>query len=89
VLYIVSWRGRPESRNAAADRFKKTGGAPPAGVKVIGRWHTVGPLSGVAIAEASDPIALEKWVLEWNDLFEMDVHAALTDEQLGQALAAV
>jgi hypothetical protein len=89
VLYIVSWKGRPETRNAAAERFRKTGGAPPSGVKVIGRWHAVGPLAGVAIAEASDPLAVAKWALEWNDLFEMDVHAALTDEHLGQALAGI
>jgi hypothetical protein len=89
VLYIVTWKGRPESRNAAAERFKKTGGAPPAGVKVMGRWHSVGPLFGVAIAEANDPLELHKWVFEWNDLFEMEVHAALTDEQLGQALTGV
>lgn len=89
MLYLVSWTGRPESRDAAVERFKKTGGAPPAGVRVIGRWHAVGPLAGFAVAEAADPMSIQKWVLDWNDLFELDVHPALTDEQLGQVLASI
>ncbi len=28
---------------------------------------------------ASDLVPIQKWVLEWNDLMSMDVHAALTD----------
>lgn len=43
MLFIISWRGSPETRNAAIERFLKTGGAPPAGVKMIGRWHDIGP----------------------------------------------
>ena len=89
MLYIVRWTGKPEHRNAAVERFKRTGGAPPAGVKMLGRWHEVGSVAGFAIAEATDPVAVQKWALDWSDLLHFDVRAALTDEQLGQALASM
>lgn len=89
MLFIVSWTISPQNRNAAIERFLKTGGAPPAGVKMLGRWHAIGASSGFGIADASDPVAIQKWVLEWNDLMNMEVHAALTDEQMAPLLAAV
>jgi hypothetical protein len=33
-------------------------------------------------------VAIQKWVLEWSDLMNMEVHAALTDEQVAPLLAA-
>jgi hypothetical protein len=89
MLFLISWSGRPELRQAAIDRFLKTGGQPPEAVKVVGRWHTVGPISGFAVAESNDVAALQKWVLDWSDVLAMDVHPAITDEQLGSSLAAL
>jgi hypothetical protein len=88
MLYIITWHGEPAQRDRAMQRFLKGGGQPPEGVRMLGRWHAVGPVRGVAIAESDDPAALQKWALEWNDLFEMQVHAAVTDEQMGPLLAA-
>jgi RES domain-containing protein len=45
-------------------------------------------LSGVAIVEATDASGLAKWVLQWGDLFSFTTAPALTDEELGAALAA-
>jgi hypothetical protein len=88
MLFIVSWTISPGNRDAAIARFLNTGGAPPAGVKMLGRWHAVGSSAGFGIAEANDLVPIQKWVLEWNDLMSMDVHAALTDEQIAPLLAA-
>jgi hypothetical protein len=88
MLFIVSWSISSERRNSAIERFLKTGGAPPAGVKMLGRWHAVGRMTGFGVAEASDITLIQKWVLDWSDLMSMDVHPALTDEQLGPLLAA-
>jgi len=89
MLFIISWTGRPEHRDATFARFAKTGGPPPAGVKMIGRWHMVGRFAGVAIAEASDPVLMQKWALDWNDLMTMDVCPVLIDEQAAPLIAAV
>jgi hypothetical protein len=88
MLFIVSWSISSERRNSAIERFLKTGGAPPAGVKMLGRWHAVGRMTGFGVAEASDITLIQKWVLDWSDLMSMDIHPALTDEQLGPLLAA-
>jgi hypothetical protein len=88
MLFIVSWSISSERRNSAIERFLKTGGAPPAGVKMLGRWHAVGRMTGFGVAEASDVTLIQKWVLDWSDLMSMDVHPALTDEQLAPLLAA-
>lgn len=88
MLFIVSWSIKPENRNKAIERFLKTGAVPPTGVKMLGRWHAVGGSSGMGVVEASDPVPIQQWVLEWNDIMKMDVQAALTDEQMAPLLAA-
>jgi len=87
MLFAVHWKGRPEVRNTVTERFLKSGGRPPEGVTMIGRWHDIGQISGVAIAEADDPLLMSRWTLDWNDLFEMEVRLVATDEQIGPVLA--
>ncbi len=43
------------SRNVAQERFKKTGGLPPHGVKMIARWHSTAGNRGVTIFETDTP----------------------------------
>lgn len=87
MLFIVSWTISSTNRNSAIERFLKTGGAPPEGVKMLGRWHAVGGAAGFGVAEANDPVPIQKWVLQWSDLMTMEVQAALTDDQIGPLLA--
>lgn len=89
MLFLISWSSRPELRQAAIDRFLQSGGRPPESVKMLGRWHSIGPISGFAIAESNDATALQRWVLDWNDVLQMEVHPAITDEQLGATLAGL
>jgi hypothetical protein len=88
MLFMVRWEITQSVRKAAIDRFMKTGGAPPEGVKMVGRWHTADGDSGIAIAESADIQAIAKWALAWNDLLKMDVRPALDDQGLGAALMA-
>jgi hypothetical protein len=39
MKYIVSWTLPIATFHAAVGRFLETGGMPPAGVKLVGRWH--------------------------------------------------
>ena len=55
---------------------------------MIGRWHNIASISGVSVAECDDPQLMAKWALDWRDLFHIDVHTVLTDEQAGPLLAA-
>ncbi|MFJ4345701.1 DUF3303 domain-containing protein [Pseudomonas sp. NPDC089401] len=88
MLFIIHWTIAPENRNAAMARFAKTGGAAPAGLKVLGRWHAVGQLLGFAVAESDDLNPVLQWTLDWSDLMQMQVYPALTDEQTAPMLMA-
>ncbi|CAM5798324.1 DUF3303 domain-containing protein [Rhizobacter fulvus] len=89
MLFISHWRILPGHRDTTIERFAKTGGQPPKGVKMLGRWHDVANGTGFAVSEADDAAAVARWALEWNDLMEMDVRPALDDEQLGAVLAGM
>jgi hypothetical protein len=89
MLFIGHWRIASGNRNAVIERFAKTGGQPPEGIRLLGRWHDVANGTGISISEADDASAMARWVLEWSDLMDMEVHPALNDEQLGAVLAGL
>ncbi len=88
MKFLVQWNGKPAAQQPAIERFIKTGGLPPENVKLLGRWHVIGEFRGVAIVDANDTAGLAAWMLQWGDVFEFDVAPAMTDEELGAALAA-
>ena len=57
MKYIVSWTLPQGTFNAAVARFLETGGAPPQGVKLLGRWHGMSG-AGFAITESDDAKAM-------------------------------
>lgn len=88
MKFIVQWNGLPTAENSVIERFMKTGGRPPEGVKLLGRWHAIGGLHGFAVVEADDSRGLSALALEWGDLLTMSIFPAATDEDLGAALGA-
>jgi hypothetical protein len=45
-------------------------------------------LSGCAIVEADSTAPLAAWVLQFGDIFTFTISPAVTDDELGKALAA-
>jgi len=88
MKFIVSYKIPKRSVLDAEQRFLKTGGAPPQGVKMIGRWHGMSG-GGVLIAETDDAKALYSWLVAWNDLLEFETTPCLEDADAGALLAAV
>lgn len=89
MKFIVQWKGQPSVQQSAIKRFLETGGRPPENVALVGRWHVIGELAGVAIVEATDTSGLAAWMLQWGDLLSFTSAPVLTDEELGAALAAL
>jgi hypothetical protein len=87
MKFIVQWEGLPTAEGSVIERFMKTGGQSPDGVKLLGRWHAIGGLHGFAIVEAEDTRGISALALEWGDLLSMSIYPAMTDEDLGAALA--
>ena len=62
MKYISSWKLPPSLIDSAIEKFLKTGGAPPEGVKMLGRWHGMNG-TGFAISESNDPKAMRRVVV--------------------------
>lgn len=87
MKFIVTWKTPQPMVVEAQTRFVKTGGGPPAGVKMLGRWHGVS--SGVVIAETNDAKSLFAWLSEWTDLLEMEATPCLEDGEAGEVMSSI
>jgi hypothetical protein len=86
MLFISHWTLRPEHRNATLARFKETGGKPPPGIKMLGRWHAAAGDRGLAVFETNDAAAIGKWSMEWNDLLSIETFPVHDDQELAKIL---
>ena len=86
MLFHIAYEVSPEQRSVSLGRFKETGAPPPAGVTMMGRWHSLEGLSGFSVVEASDSQAIASWLHEWNDVVRFKVTPVLTDEQFAQVV---
>ena len=73
---------------AAVARFLETGGAPPKGVELLGRWHGMNG-QGFAIAESNDAKALYLFQAQWADLIAIEITPCLEDADAGAVLASL
>lgn len=81
MLFHAQYDYSPDDRDRVHQRFKETGGLPPAGVTMLGRWHSVEGNRGFLIAESEDASAVTSWLHGWTDLLSFEVTPVLTDEQ--------
>ncbi len=75
------------SRDEAIVRFKKTGGQPPKGVKLLNRWTAADFSGGFSLVETEDPKALTEHGLQWSDLIELRFMPVVDDAELNDVLA--
>lgn len=78
-----------KGRDEAIARFKKTGGQPPAGAKLLGRWTATDFSGGFVLLEGEDAKALTEFALMWSDLMELKIVPVLEDAELGPLLQRV
>jgi hypothetical protein len=78
-----------KGREVAIARFKKTGGMPPAGAKLLGRWTAADFSGGFVLLESEDAKALTEFSLMWNDMMQLQIVPVLEDEELGEVLQRI
>jgi hypothetical protein len=88
MKYIVSWTLPQATYRDATGRFLKSGGMPPAGVKMIGRWHGMSGF-GFAVVETTDAKALYAWIAEWSEFLPVQTTPCLEDADAGAVLAGL
>ncbi len=84
MKFMLTFSIKPEAkgRDEAIARFKRTGGQPPAGVKLISRWTAADFAGGYVLLEGEDATALTHFSLMWSDLLELKLVPVVEDVQL-------
>jgi hypothetical protein len=85
-IVTFSWKPDAKTRDEGIARFRKTGGQPPAGVKLLGRWTRADFSGGFDLLESDDPQALAEFALMWSDLMELTIVPVLEDQELADVL---
>ena len=81
-----SWVSDKEDQAEAIRRFRSTGGQPPAGAKLLGRWTQADFMGGFALLESDDPKALTQFAMMWSDVMELEIVPVVDDQELLEAL---
>jgi hypothetical protein len=85
-MLTFAWEPDAKKREEGIARFQKTGGKPPRGVKLLGRWTRADMSGGFDLLESDDPKALAEFALQWNDLMELRIVPVVEDEALADVL---
>jgi uncharacterized protein DUF3303 len=83
----VQWIIPQATFRPAMAKFLKGGWMPPAGVKVICRYHGSG--RGWAVVETDDAKALYTWVAEWSEFLPIETEPVLEDAEAGPVLGSL
>jgi hypothetical protein len=88
-LCYFNWQPDTDTQTEAIRRFRESGGQPPAGTKLLGRWIRADFTGGIVLLETTDAKALTEFSLMWSDLMELEVVPVIDDgeflEVLGRA----
>lgn len=88
MKFMSTWTLLPGSVKAAAQQFLAGGGAETAGVKLLGRWHSVDCTGGFSLYESDNAAALHLGASKWADLIEINTVAVIEDSEAGANLFA-
>jgi hypothetical protein len=76
-------------RDEAIARFKKTGGPPPQGATLLGRWTQLDMSTVYVLVESDDPKALAGYAIDWSDLLMVETAPVMEDTELSDVLKRV
>ena len=86
MKYVVTYSLTYDTFQERTERFLETGGKPPEGVEMHGRWHSVSGARGWVLASTDSAQALYKWIGQWADLMDFEVDTVLDDGEMAQVL---
>jgi Protein of unknown function (DUF3303) len=85
VKFMVRWRVHDDKRHEALTPFSQMTSDDDRAdrgdrIKLIGRWHDLRRMTGVAIFGTDDAQAIARWILNWNSVLDVDVTPVVDDE---------
>ena len=85
MKFMVTWCVQDDRRHEALKAFSEMSDEEAANefgdLEVIGRWHDLIGLTGVAIVETADPGALNAWLIQWNNIVDIEATPVLDDNE--------
>jgi hypothetical protein len=85
MKYMVQWQVHEDKRHEALQAFSSMNSASDepglSDLKLIGRWHDMIGMTGVAIVETDDPKKLSMWLLNWNGTIDIEAVPVFDDEE--------
>jgi uncharacterized protein DUF3303 len=88
-MVTFDWKPSTAARDEGIARFRKTGGQPPKGATLLGRWTRADFSGGYDLIESEDPQALAEFALMWSDLMELRISPILEDQPLSEVLQRI
>jgi Domain of unknown function (DUF3303) len=90
MKFMLTFKTTPDraKRDEAIQRFLKTGGQPPKGAKLLGRWTAADFSHGFDLLESDDVKPLTQFAVEWNDLMEQQITPVVEDRDLAEILTS-
>ena len=85
-IMTFEWKPDTKTRSEAIGRFRKTGGLPGKGAKLVGRWTRADFSGGYDLIETEDAQALTEFALQWSDLMQLTIVPVLEDAALAEVL---
>lgn len=91
MKFMLTFSLKPDTktRDEAISRFRKTGGQPPRGATLLGRWTRADFSGGFDLLESEDIQALTEFALMWSDVMELTIIPVLEDAQLSDVLQRI
>ena len=88
-MMTFDWKPDTAARSEAIARFRRTGGLPPKGAKLLGRWTRADFSGGFDVLESDDAQALAEFAMLWSDLMQLTIVPVLEDAALSEVLNRV
>src|SRR5947209_8067286 len=85
-MMTYSWKPDAQQREEGLERFRVTGGKPPKGATLLGRWTRADMSGGFDLLESDDARALTEFAMQWSDLMELSLVPVVDDAELAEVL---
>ncbi len=87
---MVTWSAKSGAGfTEAVRRFLSGQAAPPEGVKILGRWHSVDLSIGFTLYETDNMAALYAAAATWADILDLKNYIVIEDSEAGPVLASL
>ena len=96
MLFMSKWETLPEYRSSNFQAFSRLPDGDPIAdgddrLQLLGRWHDLAGMSGIAFFSCDDPEAIARWEIAWSTTMDVQITPVVDDagaKAIGAALQA-